>query len=69
MLSQKINPNTYISFETVLSEALIIGAIPVNQIKAIKVGKKREYNIGQGKIIHLGISRHLYFGYIKILSL
>ena len=66
MLSQKINSNTYISFETVLSEALIIGTVPEKEIKALKVGKKREYITEQGKIIHLGISGHLYFGFNKI---
>jgi len=65
MISHKINPASYISFETVLSETLIIGTIPINEIKSVKLGKKREYISEQGRIIHLSISKHLYFGFRK----
>jgi len=65
-LSYKINNISYISLETVLAENLIIGTIPSNEIKAIKLGKKREYEIEYGRIIHLSISKHLYFGFNKI---
>ncbi|MBN1524255.1 MAG: hypothetical protein JW904_07235 [Spirochaetales bacterium] len=65
-LSQKIHPESYLSFETVLAKALIIGTIPSRQIKAVKTGKKREYSIGENRIIHVGISKQLYFGFEKI---
>ncbi len=65
MLSHKINPDSYISLEAVLSDALIIGTLPANHIKALKIGKKREYITDLGTIIHLGISKHIYFGFDK----
>ena len=64
-LSQEINPETYISFENVLAESLVIGTIPSKQIKAVKVGKRREYEIGDYKIIHAGIKKELYFGFTR----
>lgn len=66
VLSQKICEKSYISFETVLAKHLLIGTLPKNQVRAIKVGKKREYKYNELTITHLGISDHLYFGYEKI---
>lgn len=65
-LSQKICEQSYISFETVLAKNLIIGTLPKNQIKAIKIGKKREYKYQNLTITHYGVCEHLYFGYETI---
>ncbi len=62
-LSQKICPNSYISLETILARELIIGTVPRNTVRAIKLGKKREYNFDNKNIVHLEISPHLYFGF------
>lgn len=62
-LSQKIEPSSYISFESVLAKNLILGTVPKYEIKAVKVGKKREYKSDQANIIHYGVVRHLYFGF------
>lgn len=62
-VSQKICPSSYISFETVLAKHLIIGTVPKYEVKAIKVGKRREYKSDFGNILQLGIARHLYFGF------
>ncbi len=64
-LSYKINPYSYISLERVLADSLIIGTEPSHEIKAIKIGKKREFAGEQGRIIYLGIAEHLYFGFQK----
>ena len=66
VLSQKVCPNSYISFENILAKELIIGTIPKNSVRAVKVGKKREYQFEDKKIIHLGITSHLYFGFQTI---
>jgi hypothetical protein len=66
LLSYKINPNSYISFERVLSDSLMIGSMPTHEIRAVKVGKKREFTTDQGRIIFLGIAKDLYFGFKKI---
>jgi predicted transcriptional regulator of viral defense system len=64
-LSYKINPRSYISMECVLAHSLIIGTEPVHEVKAVKVGKKREFTGDQGRIIYMGIGEHLYFGFQK----
>lgn len=64
--SQKICQSSYISFETVLARHLIIGTIPTNTIRAVKIGKKREYKFQNYAISHLGVSKHLFFGFEKI---
>lgn len=66
VLSQKICPLSYISFEAVLAKNLIIGTIPKRELKAVKMGRKREYSSPNGKIIHVGVAPHLYFGFESI---
>ncbi|MFH1874298.1 MAG: hypothetical protein ABH859_03820 [Pseudomonadota bacterium] len=63
VLSQKICPNSYISFENVLAKELVIGTVPKNSVRAAKKGKKREYKFDAKKIIHLGLATHLFFGF------
>ncbi|MFH1654958.1 MAG: hypothetical protein ABIE74_13035 [Pseudomonadota bacterium] len=66
VLSQKLCERSYISFETILAKHLMIGTIPKNQIRAVKIGKKREYKFQNLTIVHIGVSEHLYFGYETI---
>jgi len=63
ILSHRLCPSSYISFENVLSRELIIGPSPENQVKAIKRGKSREYFSDGKSIIHRGISKDLFFGF------
>lgn len=62
-VSQKLCPESYISLGNALARQLAIGTIPAKRIFAIKVGKRREYRSKLGTIIHLGISRSLFFAY------
>jgi len=64
-LSQKISPASYISMDTVLADELMIGTIPQNEVRAVKVGKKREYKTELVRIIHFGISSHINFGFYR----
>lgn len=66
VVSQKIDPDSYISFETVLAKEMVIGTIPKNEVKAVKVGKRRAYRSALGNVLHLGVARHLYFGFETI---
>ncbi len=63
VLSQTLAPDSYVSFEFVLSKNLLIGVRPDREIKAVKVGKKRVYQNEVGRIIHLGIKPELFFGF------
>ncbi|MBN1413040.1 MAG: hypothetical protein JW969_19530 [Spirochaetales bacterium] len=63
ILSRKICPESYISFDNVLARELLIGTIPQNRVLAVKKGKKREYRFEDTLIRHVGITPHLYFGY------
>ncbi|MCB1190208.1 MAG: hypothetical protein H7A23_08225 [Leptospiraceae bacterium] len=65
-LSQKLYSKSYISFESILAENLIIGSVPVYRTRAVKVGKKRSYNSDLVRIEHYGISNELFFGYQNI---
>jgi hypothetical protein len=65
-VSQKICPSSYISQANVLANELLIGTLPGDRLVAMKVGKRREYISPLGKIIHLGIAPHLYFGFSSV---
>ena len=61
-LSQRIAPESYISFGTVLAKNLIIGTNPDRRIVAVKTGRPRKYSCDGYVIEHVGISKELLFG-------
>ena len=61
-VSCRINPESYISFGSVLSRHLLIGLVPTHTVTAVKVGRSRQYGNGMGTVIQLGIVPHLMFG-------
>ncbi|MFH1727832.1 MAG: hypothetical protein ABIA04_05375 [Pseudomonadota bacterium] len=63
ILSQKINPCSYISFETVLSENFAIGTCSKFKLQAVKLGRKRIYSDDKYQIIQLGSSKDMFFGF------
>jgi hypothetical protein len=65
-LSQRIAPDSYISFGTVLARHLVIGTNPSSQVIAVKVGRSRSYAALGFSIEHVGISSHLFFGYSSV---
>ena len=66
VLSQKICPESYISFGNILAEHLIIGILPRNQIDAIKPGRTKTYAGPSCTIRQLGSIDHILFGYETI---
>lgn len=66
VLNQKIAPESYISFSTILSEHLIIGIVPKYQVDAVKPGKTRIYMTDQYTLRQFGCANHLIFGYKNI---
>lgn len=61
-LSQRIAPESCISFETVLAKELVIGPSPERRVVATKVGRSRSYGALGYQIEHLGLSPRLTFG-------
>lgn len=62
-LSQRLSPESYVSFANVLSRDLLIGPRPERQVMAVRVGRNRTYRAFGFEIVHLGIAAHLFFGY------
>ena len=65
-LSQRIAPESYVSFGTVLARELIIGTSPDRQVIAVKVGRNRTYSSSGFLIEHVGVRKNLYFGFRRI---
>lgn len=63
VLSQKICANSYVSFETVLARELVIGTVPANMIRAVKLGNSRTYRSDKFSIVQLKIAEDLFFGF------
>lgn len=63
VLSQKLCPESYVSFERVLAKHMLIGTVPANELKAVKIGKRRLYASDELTIVHLGIDKELFFGF------
>ena len=61
VLSQRIAPDSCISFETVLARNLVIGTSPNRRVVATKVGRTRRYASRGFEIEHVGISAGLSF--------
>lgn len=62
-LSQRLAPDSYISFSTVLAKQLIIGPNPVNRIVAVKIGRPRRYANDGFVIKHVSVSEGFIFGF------
>lgn len=62
-LSQRICPESYISFGTILAENLLIGSVPSHQVTAVKTGASRVYDSGKLRIEQLQVTPSVFFGY------
>ncbi len=62
-LSQRIAPESCISFGTVLAQNLIVGTNPARQIVAIKTGRPRRYVFDGFSIEHVSVAKELLFGF------
>jgi len=65
-LSQRLAPESYISFGTVLARDLIIGTSPDRQIVAVKLGRPRRYTCDGYVIEHVGTTEELLFGFSTV---
>jgi len=65
-LSQRLAPESYISFGTVLARELIIGTSPDRHIVAVKTGRPRRYACDGYVIEHVGVTEELLFGFSRI---
>ena len=63
VLSQRIAPESCISFETVLARELVIGTNPTRRVVATKIGRTRSYRGHGFEVEHVGLSPHLAFGF------
>ncbi len=64
-LSQRLAPNSIISFSTVLARKLIIGPRPERHIIAVTPGKARRYECDDLLIEHVHVTDALMFGFIN----
>lgn len=62
-LSQRMAPESYISFGTVPARSLLVGPRPENRVTAAKVGRTRTYRGLGREIDHVSIAKHLNFGH------
>lgn len=62
-LSQRMAPESYISFTTVLAQSLLVGTSPERRVIAAKIGRTRTYAAFGYEIVHVGIAPHLFFGF------
>lgn len=63
VLSQRISPDSYVSFGNALARHLLIGSVPRYRIRAAKPGPKRVYTNEEYRIEHLSLRPELIFGY------
>ena len=66
ILSQKLCAESYLSCSSALLKHGLIGTVAKNTALGIKVGKRREYQVGDKKVVHVGIAPRLYFGFEKV---
>ena len=62
VLSQRIAPQSCISFETILANTLVIGTNPARRLVCTKIGPSRVYKALNREIVHLGLTSTLTFG-------
>lgn len=62
VLSQRIAPDSAVSFETVLARALVIGPLPARRVGAIRNGKSRTYEALGSVVEHHHLQLDLRFG-------
>lgn len=62
-LSQRLAPESYVSFTTVLARHLVVGPSPATTIVAVKVGRPRRYSDGEHVVEHVSVGESLLFGF------
>ncbi len=62
-LSQRLAPDSYVSFGNALARNLVIGTQPKRQLLAAKPGRAHQYRGLGYEIVHVHIAAHLDFGH------
>lgn len=62
-VSQRIEPQSYLTAGTAMAKAMLIGSIPARRVTAAKVGRPRAYVCALGAIRHLSLKTELFFGF------
>lgn len=62
-LSQRLAPDSYVSFGNALAKRLVIGTRPERQLLAAKPGRAHQYRGLGYEIVHVHVAPHLDFGY------
>ena len=62
-LSQRLAPESYISFTTVLARHLVVGPSPATTVVAVKTGRPRSYTDGEHVVEHVTVAERLMFGF------
>ncbi|MDD4102340.1 MAG: hypothetical protein PHU80_06875 [Kiritimatiellae bacterium] len=62
-ISNRINPDSYVSTGTVLARSMVIGTVPTRKIQALKIGRSRLYDCALGTVEHISLIPALYFGF------
>jgi hypothetical protein len=62
VLSQRIAPDSAVSFETVLADALVIGPKPSHRISAIRGGRSATYAVRGLSVEHFHVAADMRFG-------
>ncbi len=62
-LSQRIAPDSYVSFGLVLARELLIGSRPERQVMAARPGPTRTYSGLGYQVVHVHVAAHLDFGH------
>lgn len=62
VLSQRLAPDSALSFETVLADALIIGPRPDRRISAVRRGRSERYEVAGIRVEHRQLADGLRFG-------
>ena len=65
-LSQRLAPESVVSFTTVLARHLIVGPSPEGTIVAVKTGRPRRYFEDEHIIEHVSITPRLLFGFENV---
>ncbi len=63
VISNRINPDSYISTGTVLARNMVIGSVPARKVQAMKIGRSRVYSFELGVVEHLSLASRLFFGF------
>jgi hypothetical protein len=64
-LSQRMCPESYVSFEGGLAKCLVVGSVPRYRVDAIKIGRSRLYRNDECTVEHFGVTPSVFGGFMQ----